>query len=76
MLRAVRISFKNILKKHLLVVQAIQSGMLISSGDLLAQIAVEKKRISEINLTRTSKFLIIGAGLVVSRYTISNIGPT
>lgn len=62
----VRVYYQNLLKKHLLATQSIQTGILISAGDILAQTAMEKKRISEINLSRTSKYFIIGVGLVVS----------
>lgn len=62
----IMVYYKNLLKKHLLAVQSIQTGILISSGDILAQTAVEKKRLSEISISRTSNFFIIGVGLVVS----------
>lgn len=63
---AVRMYYQKLLKKHL-AVQSIQTGILISSGDLIAQTTVEKKRWSEIDFSRTSKFLIIGVALVVCR---------
>lgn len=64
---AVRLYYSNLVKKHLLGVQAIQTGLLISTGDLLAQTAVEKNKMSEINYSRTSKNFIFGVGLVVSK---------
>lgn len=64
---AVRVYYRNLLKKHLLGVQSIQTGILFSTGDLLAQTAVEKNKMSEINFSRTSKFFIFGVGLVVGK---------
>lgn len=63
---AVRLYYRKLLKTHFLGVQSVQTGILISTGDILAQTAVEKKRMSEINFSRTSKFFIFGLGLVVS----------
>lgn len=63
---AVKVFYQTLLKNHLLTVQSIQTGVLISTGDLLAQTVIERKKISEVNVSRTSKFFILGVGLVVS----------
>lgn len=61
-----KVFYQNLNKNHFFLVQSLQTGILVASGDILAQTAIENKRISEINLHRTSHFFILGLGLVVS----------
>lgn len=63
---AARLCYQNLIRKHL--IQSVQSGLLVSTGDVLAQTVVEKQRIAEVNFLRTSRFFILGIGLVVSKF--------
>lgn len=55
--------YKKFLTRYPLTTQSIQSGILMGTGDIIAQTFVEKQDISQINLTRTAPYAT--AGLVV-----------
>lgn len=58
-------AYKRALQKHPLLMQSLQTGALMGTGDLLAQVLVEKKRQGQLNLRRTLQF--VGMGLVIVR---------
>ncbi|XP_019867108.1 protein Mpv17-like [Aethina tumida] len=59
--------YKKFTGKHLIVHNAIQTGLLMGCGDLIAQTVVEKKPLSDVDVTRTAKFFSFG---------IIFVGPT
>lgn len=56
----INISYKNVLEKRPILVQSIQTGLLMGSGDLIAQKFIEKNDIKNIDWIRTSQFMGIG----------------
>lgn len=57
-------SYKRFLTKFPFGVQAIQTGLLMGAGDLIAQTAVEGKSFNEINIKRLGQFTFIGTCFV------------
>lgn len=57
-----------VLKRYPVVVQSVEVGILISTGDLISQTFIEKKKLATIDATRTLHFFIIGVGVVVSNW--------
>lgn len=55
-----------ILDKHMLLVQSLQAGILMGTGDLIAQTCIEKRKISHLHYHRTGEFFLLGTCLVVS----------
>lgn len=58
--------YTRVLKKYPLLMQAVQTGILMGSGDIIAQYFVEDKRVNQIDLKRTSQFA--GMGFLVVSY--------
>ncbi|CAH0699089.1 unnamed protein product [Spodoptera exigua] len=48
------------LQRRPYLVQAVQTGVLMGSGDLISQTLIERKHITKVDLTRTIKFSSIG----------------
>lgn len=60
------IAYKQTLNKRPLLVQAIQSGLLMGAGDFIAQTLFEGKiSLKELNFIRTVQFFVIGFVVVV-----------
>lgn len=53
------------LAKFPVLTQATQTGLLMASGDLIAQYFVEKKRLEQLDIKRTSHFMLIGFCIAV-----------
>ncbi|XP_030751107.1 protein Mpv17-like [Sitophilus oryzae] len=58
------------LNKHFLVVQSVQTGALMAAGDAIAQLAIEKKKLPEFDLSRTAKFGFLGTCFVGPTLTV------
>lgn len=56
--------YKKVSKTNFILINSIQSGILLVSSDFIAQKFVEKKE--HVNLSRSLQFLTIGATFVVS----------
>ncbi|KAJ8734079.1 hypothetical protein PYW07_014630 [Mythimna separata] len=52
--------YQDVLRRRPYLVQAVQTGALMGSGDLISQTFIERNRISDVDLTRTLKFSSIG----------------
>lgn len=61
-------SYQNVIIKHPILIQSIQTGVLMGVGDLIAQTIVEKKQLSQINIFRTGQFFTIGLFFVSIYY--------
>lgn len=59
-------AYRRILHTYPIIVQSIQTSMLMSLGDICAQTIIERKNLGEINLIRTARFGSLGIILVVS----------
>ncbi|KAG5866484.1 hypothetical protein JTB14_004007 [Gonioctena quinquepunctata] len=55
---------KKIAKNHFILVQSVRSGVLISTGDLIAQTVIEKRSREDVDLCRTARFFTIGTLLL------------
>lgn len=64
-LKRVRMLYDSILQKYPIVIHAAQTGTLLASGDLIAQLLVERRKVSHIEIRRTGKFFGIGLLVVV-----------
>ncbi|GAB0097414.1 Mpv17-like protein [Sergentomyia squamirostris] len=53
--------YQKTLTKYPLLTQSIQTGILMASGDLIAQTFVEKTNINKLDYLRTGQFFAIGA---------------
>lgn len=53
-------AYSKVLKKHPILVQAVQSGILMGTGDVIAQTFLEKTEIKNLNILRTAQFFGIG----------------
>lgn len=69
-LSKIRLFYLKILKRHPIVVQSVQTGVLISTGDLISQKFVEKKVVNQIDVSRNLQFFVTGVGVVVSNLVI------
>nr|XP_023024631.1 protein Mpv17-like [Leptinotarsa decemlineata] len=56
--------YKKLLNDHFVMVQAVQTGTLMGTGDLIAQTIIEKKSFKQVHLWRTARFFAIGAVMV------------
>lgn len=65
-------TYQRLLNKHFLIVQSVQTGVLMSSGDIIAQLAIEKRKISECDLLRSAKFGFLGTCFVVSFFVLAD----
>lgn len=52
--------YQKTLVKYPILIQAVQSGVLMGTGDLIAQSIVEKKPFENINWLRTAQFASVG----------------
>lgn len=57
--------FHHLKSNYPIVFVSLQTGMLLSTGDFIAQTFVEQKKFNAIDFRRNSHFFIIGCGLVV-----------
>lgn len=53
-------TYSQVLKKHPILVNSIQSGILMGTGDVIAQSFLEKTEIKNLNILRTVQFFGIG----------------
>lgn len=58
--------YQKTLVKYPILIQAAQSGVLMGTGDLIAQSIVEKKPFENINWLRTAQFASVGLFIGVS----------
>lgn len=58
--------YQKILYKHPIPVQAIQTSLLMGTGDICAQFVVENKTLEDYSYVRTLQFGSLGIFLVVS----------
>lgn len=58
--RTMSSTYSQVLKKHPILVQAVQSGILMGSGDVIAQTFLEKTELKNLNILRTAQFFGIG----------------
>lgn len=65
-MNAVVSTYKRLLKQYPIASQCVQCGLLMGSGDLIAQTVVDRKKIQNINFERTAQFACVGLLLVVS----------
>ncbi|KAG5876922.1 hypothetical protein JTB14_007385 [Gonioctena quinquepunctata] len=63
MSRATRIlkMYKRLLVKRPILVQSLQTGILVSTGDLIAQTVIDKKTLETLDLARTARFFTLGS---------------
>lgn len=59
-------TYKRLLQQYPIVSQCVQCGILMGSGDLIAQTVVDRKKIQNVNFQRTAQFACVGLLLVVS----------
>ncbi|KAL1491115.1 hypothetical protein ABEB36_011759 [Hypothenemus hampei] len=57
-------TYQKLLKNHFMVVQAVQTGLLMGTGDFIAQTVIEGKKIKNYQLKRTVKFTLLGTCFV------------
>lgn len=62
-------TYSKVLKKHPIIVQAFQAGVLMGTGDVIAQSFLEKTELKNLNLLRTAQFFGIGFFVGVNKYT-------
>lgn len=64
-LSAVFQTYKRLLQQYPIASQCVQCGVLMGSGDLIAQTVVERKKFHNINFQRTAEFACVGLFIVV-----------
>ena len=52
--------YKNAIVKYPVRAQAIQAGILMATGDQIAQNFIEKRKFGDVDFVRTSQFFAIG----------------
>ncbi|CAG9771996.1 unnamed protein product [Ceutorhynchus assimilis] len=57
-------TYQKLLKNHFMVVQAVQTGLLMGVGDVVAQTLVEGKNLKKYQPVRTAKFMLLGTVFV------------
>ena len=57
--------YQTALKTHPIFVQAAQTALLMSSGDVIAQFCTEKRRLHNYDFRRTFNFFVAGFFIVV-----------
>lgn len=62
-------AYQRFITKYPVLSQAVQTGALMAGGDLIAQTAIEGKRVDKANYLRTAQFASVGFCLAVSNYT-------
>lgn len=65
--------YRNLLKTRPILVQAVQAGLLMGTGDLIAQAYIEKTPLPEVNYVRSCKFFALGLIFVVSIFDLLSI---
>lgn len=63
-------TYKRLLQQYPIVSQCVQCGILMGSGDLIAQTVVERKKLQNINFERTAQFACVGFLIVVSLFIV------
>lgn len=63
---AVLRTYKRLLQQYPIASQCVQCGLLMGSGDLIAQTVVERKSLKNVNFERTAQFACVGLLLVVN----------
>lgn len=63
-LKIVKSTYKSALRRYPIATQAVQASLLMGAGDVIAQHAVEKVPMKELNLRRTAEFSALGLFLV------------
>lgn len=59
-------TYTRFIKRYPIFSQAVQTGCLMATGDVVAQIAIERKSLKKVNFARTAQFASIGFFLTVS----------
>ena len=62
--------YQDVLRRRPYLVQAVQTGALMGSGDLISQTLIERKSITNVDYMRTLKFSSIGFFVGVSNSII------
>lgn len=52
--------YQRLLRKHPVMTQAVQAGMLMALGDQIAQNVIERRKVEELDFVRTAQFGSIG----------------
>lgn len=60
-------AYQNVLHRYPKITQAVQTGLLMGSGDVISQVFIEKHPIKSLNPKRTLQFFAVGTCYVVSR---------
>lgn len=60
-------AYRTLLQQHPLISQSVQTGILMGTGDFIAQTLVDRKELKNVNLTRTFQFAGMGLFVVVSK---------
>ena len=55
----------NVLTKYPMRTQIVQTGLIMASGDVIAQLYLEKVQLRQLDLKRTARFGFIGMTFVV-----------
>lgn len=58
--------YKGLIVKYPLRAQAVQAGILMATGDQIAQNLIEKRKFEDLDLVRTCQFFAIGFCVSVS----------
>lgn len=62
---------KNIVRQYPIILNCIQSGILMGAGDGISQLYIEKTELGNYNYKRTARFAFMGCFVVVS-YLFNN----
>ncbi|XP_060518867.1 protein Mpv17 [Cylas formicarius] len=57
-------AYQRLLKDRFVLVQALQTGILMGTSDVIAQFVIEKKKLKEYQFKRTGQFAIFGMTFV------------
>lgn len=59
--------YRKISKDYMMILHAVETGCLMSCGDLIAQTIIEEKKFKDVDIFRTAQFFTLGAGFVVRK---------